>query len=656
MRSHYSDESLLAHLDGELGLLMAVAVRLHLETCWRCRARRGDLERQAQWIARILKPESPPSEEAERAKQAFFKWEARSGIVFESDARPERSVPWPRLGAAFAGVLLVCLIAFPFRSRRADPQPIPSQVLMLARRSEAGIAGAQAVVHQSFQLRLRRLRPEFQEVSRKLEIYADASAGRFAGRVEDATGVLRQAVWRSGEHSGYRYEGGRLEPLRVADLNPRLALTDLSSDRLDLDSAERKFLAWLCGRSWEPVLLADHLAEFVSQEGATLLLTRESSEQGGPALRLSAKRQQNGVTVRLTLSLDARTYRTQAETVSFEKGGETLEIRISAERREVLPGEHVSAAIFRPNLPLSQRETVRRTPTVPREIRFSPPRLPESPDLLEMKALAALHGARACLGEPLSVSREAGGRIRVSGLVERAERRAEILAYLSEVGSAEPLDVQIRTLSEALRDAGGAAPTEVAATGTAAAGIRLKRADSPLNDPLRGYFRRLHPGEDARTVSRRVAQLSNEAVTAAASALSEAWALRRLAERFPETEIDRLPAEAKALLDRMIHDHAVAIKAQLSRERVLLEGPLAALGAPVPPVDAPAGNRDALWLFRSTERMNDLVHQLCADAGLPAYPVTGTAGDLMSVFGGLEADVVGFESSRRRLFADSNPP
>src|SRR5215469_4790918 len=43
--SHASDELLLMELEGELLPGAASSVRAHLDACWRCRARRQELER-----------------------------------------------------------------------------------------------------------------------------------------------------------------------------------------------------------------------------------------------------------------------------------------------------------------------------------------------------------------------------------------------------------------------------------------------------------------------------------------------------------------------------------------------------------------------------------------------------------------------------------
>ncbi|MGH9626804.1 MAG: anti-sigma factor family protein, partial [Bryobacteraceae bacterium] len=57
---HCSDETLLAHLDGELPLEEHARVSAHLKSCWRCRASLADLERQALALAKMLEADTFP--------------------------------------------------------------------------------------------------------------------------------------------------------------------------------------------------------------------------------------------------------------------------------------------------------------------------------------------------------------------------------------------------------------------------------------------------------------------------------------------------------------------------------------------------------------------------------------------------------------------
>ncbi len=41
---HISDEQLMLEIDGEVGAPHAKQIRTHLETCWKCRVRRQELE------------------------------------------------------------------------------------------------------------------------------------------------------------------------------------------------------------------------------------------------------------------------------------------------------------------------------------------------------------------------------------------------------------------------------------------------------------------------------------------------------------------------------------------------------------------------------------------------------------------------------------
>jgi anti-sigma factor RsiW len=58
-RRHCSDETLLAHVDGELPVTRT-GVNRHLRSCWRCRARLTELEEQARALATAFEEQTFP--------------------------------------------------------------------------------------------------------------------------------------------------------------------------------------------------------------------------------------------------------------------------------------------------------------------------------------------------------------------------------------------------------------------------------------------------------------------------------------------------------------------------------------------------------------------------------------------------------------------
>ncbi len=101
---HFSDERLLAWLDGEQNLLAAALTRRHLNSCWECRSRLSRLEAAAQRLAEA-QPQSAflPPERVAAARRRFLNEAARRHETI-------RSAVWKR-GIAYAAASSVCLAA-----------------------------------------------------------------------------------------------------------------------------------------------------------------------------------------------------------------------------------------------------------------------------------------------------------------------------------------------------------------------------------------------------------------------------------------------------------------------------------------------------------------------------------------------------------------
>ncbi len=124
---HCSDADLLALLDGELALGQRLRADWHLSRCWQCRARRTELDQQAQAFARAVAADTFPS--PSRITDARLSFEERRKAW--PSARPQPA-PW-RFGllalACAAGVVLAMASWWSMRSPSAlTPAPRPAQL------------------------------------------------------------------------------------------------------------------------------------------------------------------------------------------------------------------------------------------------------------------------------------------------------------------------------------------------------------------------------------------------------------------------------------------------------------------------------------------------------------------------------------------------
>ncbi len=204
----------------------------------------------------------------------------------------------------------------------------------------------------------------------------------------------------------------------------------------------------------------------------------------------------------------------------------------------------------------------------------------------ELRVLAALHGVGADLGDPVEVTRS-GSRILVSGVGVPPARREQIQHALGTVPKVELRFTEPPAAAEAASQEG--AETSVSA------GVLNLHARLEKQVGGRAPFERL---------SARLLDLSD-------GMMSRAYALRRLAQRFPkEAESELAPAE-REVLRNLAREHSAALAKQAGEMELLLAPVLVSLGATPGhiPAAAPAGDWQpaAGQLFQAARRVEKLL-------------------------------------------------
>jgi hypothetical protein len=129
---HFSDDSLIAHLDGELSARQMARVRKHLQSCWRCRLRLSDLEQQILAVTRAVQEDHFPGvSRIAAAKQRFLDASAQLTMPPARDW----SIGWLRRlspGLAAAGLAIAATSWFWYGA----PAPRPKTVVDAPRKIE----------------------------------------------------------------------------------------------------------------------------------------------------------------------------------------------------------------------------------------------------------------------------------------------------------------------------------------------------------------------------------------------------------------------------------------------------------------------------------------------------------------------------------------
>jgi hypothetical protein len=245
---------------------------------------------------------------------------------------------------------------------------------------------------------------------------------------------------------------------------------------------------------------------------------------------------------------------------------EWVEITEESGAAEPGPGPAASA-------PLA-REAVRAVPPVP---------LPAAPGR-ELEVLAALHQVGADLGDPVEVTRD-GDRILVSGLGLALERQQQIRGVLNPIPGVVVHFPQATPAAEPGREN----PANAVAADPAPLQERIEKQLGG-----RVYFERL----------------ASQLLDMSDAMMARAYAMRRLAQRFPPGVEAQLNSPQRQLLGKLNQEHAAVLTRQtIEMERlvnpVLVSLGGAAAGAGALPADSwQTATED---LFRSARRVEVLI-------------------------------------------------
>jgi DNA-directed RNA polymerase specialized sigma24 family protein len=186
---------------------------------------------------------------------------------------------------------------------------------------------------------------------------------------------------------------------------------------------------------------------------------------------------------------------------------------------------------------------------------------PAAPAELEIRALMLLHRIGADLGEEVSITRGAGGKLKVEATVETSNRQAEILRAMAPIADHPAVLIRIETVAEALkRRSSGTRPSTPGATEEyAATGNTI-----PAQFELRAHFARkladrissISADEGERAIEAEIRQFATRILKQSQKALLRAHALKRLSSRFSPDEIRALDAETRAGWLSLIREHA----------------------------------------------------------------------------------------------------
>jgi anti-sigma factor RsiW len=635
------EDELLAFLDGELSAERQAEIRELSETDWEVRARLARVQRRIEKYVEATAHHSPadiPSFDDFwlRLSPQLKELSAVHGAAVSPEVEAAENDGPPslltrlarlftpqrrRLRLAISSTAVPLVIAAAIYLLRSDRVGVVSAQELLQRSAQAEVGRASRVTEPVVYRRLQVRRRTASGVdSLAWESWDDAARSRFRQRVADRQGLR---FLRGNETQ---------TPALLAELERTLA-----RNRMD---AQRPLSAASYARWREQI---QRKAESVME----VVLPDSMRETGLKLVTVVAGPHAPDTIIEASLVVRRSDWHAVAQHLKVQGINEIREYELGELAYEVLPSQALTvfsdlAPVVATPAALPSRISASPAPPLP-----SPSVLPTAAALIEAEtaALYALHQAQADLGEQIEVLREANKQIVVQGLVETEARKQQLTEALYRL----PLvAVRLQSVEEIVRQTAQqstqeARPAEVVPASEPARSAAPGR--SAFEKRLAQYF--AAQGESRKNTESKIAELSNAVVAERAAALAEAWALRRLAERFSAAREGEITPASRQRIEEMLSHHVARLRERTRALRGRLEPVLVAIAggnAALPPLAAePDWQTQALMVFKSVEQVHQLAGRLFASADGMAETPEQAARQILEAIARLDGALEAFE-------------
>ncbi|HLA10351.1 MAG TPA: RNA polymerase sigma factor [Pyrinomonadaceae bacterium] len=490
----------------------------------------------------------------------------------------------PGTVTALLALVLISGVLFLYWSNPAPRMTAEDLLQKSAAAEEAARSSREHVVHRIVQLEEKSSTGQLL-ARRRIEIWQSADKGITARRLYDEGGGLIAGDWRRQDGAQTIYHHGMKPRLQMTLERRKTETGSLDLERVwQFEPSAKDFRALIA--------TADKVA--VADRGLVYILNYESPNE------------LTGI-VRASLTLNKPDLRATELTIvirSAENGIPQLrEFQLTEraiERR--VPGA-VALGVFEPDPELLSSEPVTKNAkpetTAPAVDPPRPTPAIATPEL-ELQAAYLLDQIKANLGEQISLNRTRGGLLRVEGIVETPERKAEIMRALAHLSGNPAVVLDVRTVREASQRQ--SQESQAASSSVTLDRVQIAKGTIPLDSDLRRYFA-AHVAADM--LDEEVRQFGNRMIGHARKAQMHGRVLKSLFERFTPEELRLLDSDARTKRMTMIRQHAEAFRQETARLRQALE---AVFFAAKPPeqTDDEAAIRDEPDFRHAIERLFEL--------------------------------------------------
>jgi len=551
---HLEDVDLISYLDGELERAEQEFARTHLEGCWSCRSHllavQNSIESFLRARKQVLPSELPPSGVAmaqfrrRLTEHASAPVSARLGLrlgqwlrsfVAFPDVTLIRTYKKTALASAVAVIALIFVLLDPFKWNAVSADELLTR------------ASAYEFLNERPQGKILRQRARFVRINQTTKTETDL------GQVETDADSLSSALHVSIESASH---GARRETLPDRD-KP-------SADFFREDFTAETAL-YLRSQGWLPQVSTSLYQRLIAgrgrpaNDGATVARYDNFYQLHHPF----ATDHQSHIT-EAVLTLNAADYAPHSISIITVENSERYEYRLTRTSIEAEERTADLAQLFETakSMPPTARELETRNPKPATENTETPnskleTSLAASADL-EVEVLRLLHQAGADLGEQISVKRTGGGPVRVTGIVETDQRKAQILAALNPVVASPAVQIEIQTVAEAIARQKSPSSSRPAI----AERVEIQNTGIAAEPELRAYFERRTANTEAA-----VRQFAAGMVGKSGSGMQHLGAMRRLVNQFSPEQLRNLTPGARGSWLSLLRSHARAYQQQSAAMR-----------------------------------------------------------------------------------------
>jgi hypothetical protein len=605
---------MVAYLDGELARLEMDVARAHLESCWSCRSRMGEIQGQIDGFLRarpilMPKPAAFPDNRVEQFRHRLARHASESESV--GVALPERISRWSsRFRDALAPIS---------QYRRAIIAIAVSACLLIVMFTDVlntRVSADTVLSHaESYESNHLPLAGQVSRTSVRIDKFEHGSSvARKLGTV-----TLMRDSKGAAEYINAESVSGRSHIATFKDaheISEPLLGTVISDD-----GGNPAIAHFLSEKEWVPDLSVHEFRKLIDTRDNSPVSARRN--HGVFELHYPfAPGNPSGISETL-LRVDATNYATTSLSIFTAGANGRDEYRFTRDSFSFEPRTAEVAAIFDPIESSSlSAGAARSLPQISKPVPLSYGNSLATD--AEVSLAEALHKLDSCLGEEVYVFPMSDGSLLVQGLVDNAARRDAIRQSLRAVGGSFRVEIyiprEVKSGSELYRPPDRAEDMAPPAHNSIPDTLAdLSGTSVPLHDLLYQHFYK--PGASAEDTDKQVALFSDEVVTLARQTFLHAWALKRLEREFSAERSANLSPAVLRSVAQMREDHQHWISTIANRQAEMLE-PLAGEEAAARPAEM-ANLPDSDTLLRLAQEQNDLVRSLFTIS--PQSPATASS-------------------------------